>query len=877
MKFKPVHIQFLLAFIMFLQPVAIFAQYIEAEISITISGSTYFPSKSNFKDVITEKTTIQGRVPGEIVRRRVEGYVKNPETRITECDASTYCPVITGSSEFAVRNDTNYAIVISDKLYPLYVQKSITSKGYRFINKKTGNIEEKIVKTENFSASGENNVEGLSLNISAFHAPSGQIAPLVPGYVMKVSGGKYLSRIRETPVGDGEWLRWDDEKETLSPENQPLGIGIPYLIADPSHELFDNEIYDQLLIRNYRQLDTFMLDPADKIFVIQASGKRYLKSDYSEYEGQIEVSINLAPFGFMRKPTVEIIGCTEIGAGEESVVTAKASKEGGSYRFWAEPQEMFSIEANGSTATIRGSSHGRGKLFVEYVSADGKKAEASKVAACIQLETYNGGQKIPQIALFDIDGKKLDGILNVPVEIKPNDAADLLSYVPANLAVLTAVGLGDVVTIQGVLPGKTTIQATTNCGATTGPAVEVEVVNCDDETIARLEKMKKAAIENLVAATKDLQSMAGSKEFEKARDELVSSYVELLAKVGLTIVSSGKTTGVVTKVVDGKEVISKAIPFAAEIADKGSALSEIIGSSNMEELGGNVAKPTSGEAFERIVKLKFGDAAKELYGKSLGAITGLVEVGQAADKFYDNVGQLVHHEEVLEKFMKIMEKAERDLEYIKSRQNICSRQKGESDESEIPLADLPPVTDKPTAPSKPTPKTQEPPVQKPQNNETQAEPTIDDEILVDPEPPAIPPRQVGLPFEQNDCGCSNSKDLTVTSTDFSTLGAGIKNLGDCSKNFTSISVSDYKDALTELSELTGSLSTILQTDAAAFLFKAKESKPQIDALVNRVKTYDEAGKAFLDKMEKCPESVSTGMEIFQSVEQITVDSIKTKY
>ncbi len=589
------------------------------------------------------------------------------------------------------------------------------------------------------------------------------------------------------------------------------------------------------------------------------------------YAYEVTVTATLPDVG------VEIIGCTELGLEEESVVTAKAAKEGGTYRFWAEPREMFSIETNGSSATLRGSSPGRGTLYVEYTSADGNKAEAKKEALCVQVETYNDGQIIPQIPLFDIDGKKLDGIISIPVDINPNDAADLLSYIPADPALLTAVGLGNAITLQGILPGKTTIQATTNCGATTGPAVEVEVVNCDDETIARLEKMKKAAIENLVAATKDLQSMAGSKEFEKARDELVSSYVELLAKVGLTIVSSGKTTGVVTKVVDGKEVISKAIPLAAEIADKGSALSEMIGSSNMEELGGNVAKPTSGEAFERIVKLKFGDAAKELYGKSLGAITGLVEVGQAADKFYDNVGQLVHHEEVLEKFMKIMEKAERDLEYIKSRQNICSRQKGESDESEIPLADLPPLTDKPTAPSKPTPKTEEPPVQKPQNNETQAEPTTDDEILVDPEPPAIPPRQVGLPFEQNDCGCSNSKDLTVTSTDFSTLGAGIKNLGDCAKNFTSISVSDYHDALTELSELTGALSTILQTDAAAFLVKAKESKPQIDALVNRVKTFDEAGNAFLNKMEKCPESVTIGMEIFQSVEKITVDSLKTKY
>jgi len=61
------------------------------------------------------------------------------------------------------------------------------------------------------------------------------------------------------------------------------------------------------------------------------------------------------------------------------------------------------------------------------------------------------------------------------------------------------------------------------------------------------------------------------------------------------------------------------------------------------------------------------------------------------------------------------------------------------------------------------------------------------------------------------------------------------------------------------------------------LVKAKGSKPRLDKLVLRVKSYDKTGSEFLKTMEKCPESVTTGMEIFQSVEKITVDSIKTKY
>lgn len=600
-------------------------------------------------------------------------------------------------------------------------------------------------------------------------------------------------------------------------------------------------------------------------------------TEYITIESNLNVTV--VPYKEPDNPVITLIGCTELGVDENSTVVATAKTKGGTFRFWAEPGNLLTVESNGtSEAKIIGATPGHGLLYVEYTGPEGKTNKTSQPASCVSIESYNGGVAIPQIAFYDVNGKKNSGILTVPVKAQPADAVELVRFEPANPEILSAVGAGSEVTIQGIFLGKTTLQAKTKCGANTGPAVEVEVVNCDDETIARLEKMKKAAIENLVAATKDLQQHAGSKEFEKARDDLVNSAEQLLAKVGLTIVTGGKTTGVVTKVVDGKDVISKAIPLAAEIADKGSAFSDIIGSSNLEELGANVAKPASGEAFERIVKLKFGEATKELYGKSLGALSGLVEVGQAADRFYNNVGELYYHEELLEKFLKIMEKADSDLKFVKSRQQLCGRAKAESGEPEIPLADLPPLPDKPSPQTKPAPKPADPPVQEPINDEAQAEqPITDEEILVDPEPPVIPPRQVGLPFEPDVCGCNSSKNLTVSSKDFSTLGTGIKNLGECVENYKRISLTDYQKALTELSELTESLSSALQTDAAAFLVKAKESKSQLDAIVNRVKSYDEAGKAFLDNMEKCPETISTGMEIFKSVETITIDSVKTNY
>jgi len=113
----------------------------------------------------------------------------------------------------------------------------------------------------------------------------------------------------------------------------------------------------------------------------------------------------------------------------------------------------------------------------------------------VKVDSYNGGQPIPQVAFYDFDGNRLKGI-NVPVSIQPSDGADLLKYVPADPGILTVIGLGNEVMIQGVRQGKTTFQAKTQCGGTTGPVVEVEVVNCDDETKAKLDEQASIANED---------------------------------------------------------------------------------------------------------------------------------------------------------------------------------------------------------------------------------------------------------------------------------------------------------------------------------------------------------------------------------------------
>lgn len=577
------------------------------------------------------------------------------------------------------------------------------------------------------------------------------------------------------------------------------------------------------------------------------------------------IEITVEPYKASDKPEVTLIGCTDLEVGGESMLVASGKPFGGTFRFWVEPSSMMSVDNDGSSANLTGMSPERGTIYVEYTTPDGKTAQTSQPASCVKVESYNEGQPIPKIGLFDIDGRKKSGILTVPVDAQPANAAELVKFVPADPGVLTAVGTGNEVTLQGIAPGKTTLQAKTKCNENTGPVVDVEVANCDDETLATLERMKKVAMENLVEATEQLQKTAGSPEFEKARDELVSSTRELLAKAALTIIANGKSP-------------TTAIKVAAEIADKGAALSEIIASSNPEEIKDNIGKTASGDSFEKIVEKQFGEKVGDLWGKSLSAAIGVVEVQQAAKKFGDIIGEILKHEDELEALDKNYESALRNLESITKRQQFCKSGTKPPQPIEPQKPDPTPKPKDPTPPKEPTPKTEPTKGEQPNPTEpTPPKPPSDDEPPGDPEPPVVPPKQVGLPYEPADCGCGKTKDLTIKSADFAALGVGIKNLGECVEDFKTTSLNDYQLALQEMSALTDSLSTSLKTNAEAFLVKAKASKPRLDELITRVKSYDKAGTEFLNKMEKCPESVTTGMEIFQSVEKITIDSIKTKY
>jgi hypothetical protein len=566
------------------------------------------------------------------------------------------------------------------------------------------------------------------------------------------------------------------------------------------------------------------------------------------------LNVTISPYKEPDKPEVNLYGCSELGAEEQAEVMASGKPEGGKFRFWVEPGSLLNVESDGeSSAILTGATPGKGTLYVEYTTPTGKTNTASQPASYVKIENYNGGQEIPQIALFDIDGKKLSGVLTVPVAAQPSNLEELVDFVAADKSVLSAVGLSGAVELTGSRVGNTTLQAKTNCGHVTGPTVEVEVVNCDKETVEALERMRKAAVENLMDAAENLKKVTNSKEFEKARDDLTASAIELLAKAGLTIISSGKSP-------------SAAVNTATKIAEAATAISEMI------------ASGSKGEFYENAAKTAF----EEINGEVAGAITGVAEVYQSSKRFGENVGQILYHEDVLKSALENWEKAERDLKRIEQLQQICKGDKTEPQKKVEPKTEPTPEPTDPEPPVEPKPpvdpktKTDTPPAEEPPAEPPTPTPG-DEDPPISPPPPTSEPRQVGLPYSPEECGCEETKSIGVSSADFSTLQAGIKNIGDCVEEFSSVTLTDYLNTLNELAAVTDTLTEAVNKDPALFEVKAKEAKPKIDELIERTKSYDSAGKEFLKEFEKCPESVSTGMDVLKSAVTVTVDSIKTKY
>ncbi len=588
-------------------------------------------------------------------------------------------------------------------------------------------------------------------------------------------------------------------------------------------------------------------------------------TDYITTESTLSMSIR--PYKAPDKPEVTLYGCSELGMGEQGEVMASGKPEGGTFRFRAEPGDMLEVQADGeSSAILKGVNPGKGMLYVEYTTPDGKTNTASQPASCVKIESYNGGQDIPQIALFDMDGKRLPAVLMVPVSGQPGNIEELVDFVTADRSVVSAAGLPDGVELTGHRTGKTTLQAKTSCGNSTGPSVVVEVVNCSDETRAKLAEEMRIAEEARKQAYEEIGRILGSEDFAKAADHIAESTGNLAIKLGGAII--GSLSG-------GKA--DAGVKTAAKIYGVGSNLYDFV---NGLAAGDNLA--TASNMAQMIVELGGNDNQQ--------ALASAIETLQAANEFGKDLGQLIATDRRLQEAAKWAEHWNRYVEDVVRRQKICRESREQPKGTEQPRKEPEPVRPDPEKPvpttEKPKPVSEEPTADKPPvadptgKEQTGDDPAGDDpgDTDVPPEPPVSEPAQIGLPFmPQEDCGCSRSREVTGTAAGFSELESGLVNLGKCVEDFSAGPLTEYVTTLKGWKDVSEALGTALREGPEELKKAAGEAGPRIKTLLENTKSFDEAGRAFYETFKACPESLASGVSFMKSAFVVTVDSVSTKY
>jgi len=561
-----------------------------------------------------------------------------------------------------------------------------------------------------------------------------------------------------------------------------------------------------------------------------------------------DFSWTITPYDGSKDADVTLAGCTELGVGQQGTVTAKGQPSGGSYRYWVDPSSALAVEGQGSTAKISGTAPGQATLHVEYSAPDGKKGQTSQPATCLRLDAINDGQPIPKIGLFDESGKKTEATRSVSVSVQPEGAGDLLVYKTANPGMLTVVGQGTEVLLQGLRKGKTTFQASTKCGGPTGPVAEVEVVACDDEVLAKLAEEEKIVDENLKQAYEEDAHIRESEEFEEA-EKIGDATGELLLKTGSMII--GPLSG----------GASHSVHTAAQIWEYGNIIHDGMKGGDSAATAGLMATVTAAKmavAGAIITGVETLKAATE-FGKSLGALEGTADQLEANNKWIDHWRQM--------------------KEDVVRRQRIC-RTGGEPappPPTEPPTKKQPPKKD-PQPPKDQPPAKTEPPTSEPPSEPPGEEPPS-------PPPPTSAPRHFGLPYDEGECGCKSSTGKgqatglgkvgpTGKSTGSSQTGKsgtgpglgaksggiaetsqGLKNLGRCVQEYQDGPLAEYQKTLDEWDAVLTELQTAASAPEADRTAAMKGAIGRVDSLLGRTQEFDKAGHAFYTGFQPCPGEV----------------------
>nr|WP_315473138.1 hypothetical protein [uncultured Undibacterium sp.] len=318
------------------------------------------------------------------------------------------------------------------------------------------------------------------------------------------------------------------------------------------------------------------------------------------------------------------------------------------------PSSLLGITSSNAThqASVSALTTGRGEFTVSYL-VDGKSASKTVPASVVQLLRFDAPEMI-ELGLIDADGRNKPPA-KVPFVSVPAASGDLLRFKGFDPKFLSLATGASELTLQGVRPGITSLQAETLCGTAVGPRIGVKVVTCDKDSRETLERRKRGVKERNDTISRRVQELLNDPEFVRVEREIKDDVINLAFKTGSTIVGAlSMAQGGQIKAAEGRlsQLSPQQLKWLTAIKPEQAsikAIKDVVGlytltSSLMNGFDGamqaGIGQGDNSESYKAAIKGLISGTVKLIKNERLGLAKTFIEAAMAAQKMGRNVGTL---------------------------------------------------------------------------------------------------------------------------------------------------------------------------------------------------------------------------------------------
>lgn len=524
--------------------------------------------------------------------------------------------------------------------------------------------------------------------------------------------------------------------------------------------------------------------------------------------------------------TLRAEGCAHVAVGGFARLEALGEPAGGTYSWSVTPTGMLNLGgASDDSLAVEGASPAKGLVTVKYVAPNGKTASKPIDASAVELRSVNNGAAI-EIGQYDFEGKKSHPPREVPIDQSP-PGADLITFAVADPAMASLVGLGTTAVAQAnERIGSTTAQAKTLCGEPIGPTVNINVVPCDEQTQARVQRFN----EQLSEAERQIAD--GLKESVEKSQELRTdaAYQNAVKNVGKNAFNA------LTSIA---ELIALTGKYNSGLSHAAHTLEKIL-------TGYNVGRSASG--------MLAGDATQDVMvlGSQVPKLNTLVAGYEALhyyEQWIENLNEIASTGDQLANLRKQVDFDLKKLdELVHQHKRFCEKSTQQPPRNRGPAP--PPPSNQPPGKTQHGSNTPRASNIDTSSGDGTAEPEPPGEDLPPDLPPEPPPsRTGGFPLESCGCGAFRSPAWGTSYAGLQVIGADMRRTVACSTSFRR-DVADSRNAVNVLD-------TIPERLARATTLPEAEAITALKGILNDLKSGSTKLEAFRQKATVVDESLGS--------------------